>query len=107
MIGEYTIAAVLAPVLVVGIELGVLRTGILVSGRYWATIAIVLAFQVPADGWLTHGEQPVVAYHRSAISGIYGPWHIPIEDFGFGFAMVTLTVALWRWYHDREQVPGD
>jgi membrane protein implicated in regulation of membrane protease activity len=35
--------------------------------------------------------------------GLRVPWDIPIEDFGFGFAMVTLTILLWRRWLDRRQ----
>jgi hypothetical protein len=33
--------------------------------------------------------------------GIRVPWDIPIEDYGFGFAMVTLTLLVWRRLLDR------
>ncbi|HEX5740012.1 MAG TPA: hypothetical protein VFY17_00480, partial [Pilimelia sp.] len=59
---EYTAAALLAPALVVALELRVLRTGILRTRRYWLTMVIVLAFQVPVDGALTYGPTPVVSY---------------------------------------------
>jgi lycopene cyclase domain-containing protein len=96
VIGAYTISAVCAPAAVVAAELTVLRTGILRSGRFWATIAITLAFQVLVDGWLTKLSAPIVLYRRSAISGVRWPWDIPVEDFGFAFAMITLTLALWE-----------
>jgi len=99
---EYTIAAIAAPVAVVALELAVLRTGLFRLGRYWAAVAIVLAFQIPVDGWLTRPEAPIVSYSARATSGVRAPWNIPVEDFGFGFALVTLTLLLWRW-HQREQ----
>lgn len=101
MPGEYTAAAVAAPVAVVALELAVLRTGLLRQRRYWLTIAVVLAFQVPVDGWLTRRPAPVVSYHPDAASGVRGPWDIPVEDFGFGFALVTVTLLLWQWYQQR------
>jgi lycopene cyclase domain-containing protein len=94
--GAYTIGAACAVTAVTALELAVLRTGILRRGRFWATIAITLAFQVPVDGWLTKLSAPIVLYRRAAISGIRWPWDIPVEDFGFAFAMITLTVALWE-----------
>jgi lycopene cyclase domain-containing protein len=106
MPGEYTIAAAVAPLLVIALELAVLRTGLLRLGRYWATVGIALAFQVPMDGWLTGGDTPVVAYHPEAISGVRLPMRIPIEDFGFGFALVTFTLLLWRWHQVREPADG-
>jgi len=95
MTGAYTIGAVCAPAAVVAVELTVLRTGILRQGRFWVTIAITLAFQVPVDGWLTKLSAPIVLYRPAAISGARWPWDIPVEDFGFAFAMITLTLALW------------
>ncbi len=104
MPGEYTVAAIIAPTAVIALELIVLRTGILRQGRYWATVALVFAFQLPVDGWLTHGTPPVVSYRDTSTSHIRTLWNIPIEDFGFGFALVTLTLALWQWRRRREEV---
>jgi lycopene cyclase domain-containing protein len=93
--GNYTIAAVCAPVLVVLLEVTVLRTGILRRGRLWLTIAIVLGFQILVDGWLTKLTAPVVRYQGQAISGLRWPWDIPVEDYGFGLAMILLSLVLW------------
>ncbi|MBV1850132.1 lycopene cyclase domain-containing protein [Catellatospora tritici] len=95
--GEYTVAAIVAPLAVVALELGVLRTGLLRSPRYWITLAIAFAFQVPVDGWLTRRDATVVHYGDAAVSGLRAPWHIPVEDYGFGFALVTLSLSLWLW----------
>jgi lycopene cyclase domain-containing protein len=103
MTGSYTIGAVCAPAVVVAVELMALRTGILRRGRFWATIAITLAFQVAVDGWLTKLSAPIVLYRRAAISGVRWPWDIPVEDFGFAFAMITLTLALWEWAQRRQR----
>ena len=88
MRAEYTILAVAAPIAVVALELMVLRTGLFRRGRYWAALAIALAFQIPVDGWLTRADAEIVSYHDEAITGIRAPWNIPIEDYGFGFALV-------------------
>jgi lycopene cyclase domain-containing protein len=103
MTGAYTIGAVCAPVVVVVAEVTALRTGILRRRRFWATIAITLAFQVAMDGWLTKLSAPIVLYRPAAISGMRWPWDIPVEDFGFAFAMITLTLALWERAHRRER----
>jgi lycopene cyclase domain-containing protein len=96
VIGAYTISAICVPAAVLAVELTVLRTGILRRGRFWATIAITLAFQIPVDGWLTNLSAPIVLYRPSAVSGVRWPWDIPVEDFGFAFAMITLTLLLWE-----------
>jgi lycopene cyclase domain-containing protein len=106
MPGEYTLAAVLAAVTVVGLELAVLRTGLLREPRYWLTIAIVIGFQIPVDGLLTHGDAPVVSYSDAATSGIRFPADIPVEDFAFGYALVTLALLLWRRRPDTQHPPG-
>lgn len=94
--GDYTVAAIVAPLLVVAFELAVVRTGVLATPRYWITMAITFAFQIPVDGWLTKLSAPIVVYDPHALSGVRGPWDIPVEDFGFAFAMVTLTLVLWE-----------
>ena len=97
--GALWFAAVVA---VVALELFLLRTGLFREGRYWATLAIAFAFQIPVDGWLTRAGRPIVNYSAEATSGLRFPLHIPVEDFGFGFALVTLTLMLWR-HHGRAE----
>jgi lycopene cyclase domain-containing protein len=104
--GEYTAAAIVALAAVITSELLVFRTGLFHQFRYWATMAIVMAFQVLVDGWLTRSDQTVVFYRSDVILGIRWPWHIPIEDYGFGFALVTLTLVLWRRVHVRAGETG-
>ena len=93
---EYTAAVVVAVVLVVLFELLWLRTGLLRRLSYWLTMAVVLAFQVPVDGWLTKLSAPVVVYDPEHVTGWRGPWDIPVEDFFFGFALLTLVLLLWE-----------
>ena len=93
---EYSAAATGAVLAVIALEILVLRTGLLRRLDYWLTMAIVLAFQVPVDGWLTKHTAPIVMYSSSATSGLRPVWDIPIEDFLFGFALVTLVLLLWQ-----------
>jgi lycopene cyclase domain-containing protein len=93
VIREYTAASALGVVLAVLLELLVLRTGLFRDPRYWVTLAIVAAFQLLVNGVLTC--PPIVVYDPTQI---LGPRVVcaPVEDLGFGFAMVTTTIALWR-----------
>jgi lycopene cyclase domain-containing protein len=93
MIREYTAASALGVVLAVLLELLVLRTGLFRDPSYWVALAIIAAFQLLVNGILTC--PPIVAYNPAEI---LGPRIVcaPIEDLGFGFAMVTTTIALWR-----------
>ena len=93
MIGEYTVASAAGVVLAVLLELLVLRTGLFRDPRYWITLAIVAAFQLLVNGVLTC--PPIVSYDPAQILGPRIAC-APVEDLGFGFAMVTTTIALWR-----------
>lgn len=101
---EYLIAATAAVALTVAAELLLLRTGLFRRPAYWLTMAIVFAFQIPVDGWLTKLSAPIVLYAPEAISGLRVPWDIPVEDFLFGFSMITLTLLLWERARTRKAV---
>ncbi|ATE55132.1 lycopene cyclase domain-containing protein [Actinosynnema pretiosum] len=93
---EYLIASAASVPLTALLELLVLRTGLFRKRAYWITMAVVLGFQVPVDGWLTKLDAPIVVYADWAASGLRFPWDIPVEDFLFGFSMVTVTLLLWE-----------
>jgi lycopene cyclase domain-containing protein len=92
---EYTVAALAAAVLVVVLELVWLRTGLLRTRAYWISMAIVFFFQVLVDGWLTKLSAPIVLYDPDEMTGLRIPWDVPVEDYLFGFALVTLVMLLW------------
>ena len=100
---EYTVLAVVSVVAVVLLELRWARTGVFATAQYWLAMAIVVGFQVLVDGWLTKLSDPIVLYDESETSGLRFPWDIPVEDFAFGFAMVTLTLLLWLLAARRER----
>jgi lycopene cyclase domain-containing protein len=93
VIPEYTVASACGVVLTILLEVLVLRTGLFRDPRYWVALAIVAAFQLLVNGVLTC--PPIVSYDPDQI---LGPRIVcaPVEDLGFGFAMVTTTIALWR-----------
>lgn len=102
---EYTLLTLLAVPAVVAVELVWLRTGVFRRLQYWLSMAIVMFFQVWVDGWLTKLSDPIVIYNPQHHSGIRFPWDIPVEDFGFGWAMVTLVIICWVSLGRREQQP--
>ncbi len=104
---EYTLLAVVSVLFTVAVERFWLRTGVFRTARYWLSMAIVFAFQVLVDGWLTKLSAPIVIYDESQTLGVRVPWDIPVEDYLFGFSMVTLTILLWmRWGRRHEEVAG-
>ena len=86
-------AAAAAAAAAVLFEVAVLRTGMFRDRRYWAAVGIVLFFQLLVNGVLTC--PPVVSYDPAVILGPRLAC-APVEDLGFGFAMVTATLSLWR-----------
>jgi lycopene cyclase domain-containing protein len=95
VIPEYTIGALAADIAVVLLELLWARTGIFRTWSYWVTLLVVFGFQIPVDGWLTKLSAPIVIYAPGQFSGVRGPFGIPLEDFAYGFALVTLALVLW------------
>ena len=99
----YTVLTAVAIVAVLAYELLVARTGVLRRSSFWLSMAIVWSFQVFVDGWLTKLSSPIVRYAPETFSGIRIFFDSPIEDFGFGFAMITLTIITWEQLGRRER----
>ena len=91
---EYTVLAVVAVLATVALERWS-GTRVFVRAQFWVAMAIVFGFQVLVDGWLTKLSAPIVIYDDAQTIGVRAPWDIPVEDFLFGFSMVTLTIMTW------------
>lgn len=96
---SYTALASLAVVVAVAVDLGVLRTRLVTRRVFWASYAIVFAFQLLVNGVLT--GRGVVRYDPHAIVGARIAY-APVEDLFFGFALVTLTLSAWVWLGRRQ-----
>jgi lycopene cyclase domain-containing protein len=92
----YTLPAMLAVIAVVALELFALRTGLFRRAAYWISMTIVVGFQILVDGWLTKLSAPIVIYSDHHTTGIRFPFDIPVEDFLFGWALVTAVLLLWE-----------
>ena len=103
----YTLPAVIAVIVVCAWEFGFLRTGLLRRPAYWMSMVIVIGFQILVDGWLTKLSAPIVIYDEHHTSGIRFPFDIPVEDFLFGWAMVTSVLLLWVRLGARENRDGE
>jgi lycopene cyclase domain-containing protein len=97
----YTVPAIVAALAVGVLEFTVLRTGLFRRPAYWLSMLIVIGFQILVDGWLTKLSAPIVVYDNRQTSGIRFPLDIPIEDFFFGFALVTAVLLLWERQRER------
>lgn len=95
----YTFAA-LGMMLAAGVlDMLVLRTRLLTRLTWWLTYPIVLGFQLLSNGILT--STGVVSYRPDTILGVR-VFHAPVEDLGFGFALVLSTLSVWMWRERRE-----
>lgn len=99
----YTLPAVIAVLAVCLLELLVLRTGLFGKPAYWISMVIVVGFQIPVDGWLTKLSAPIVLYDEHHTVGVRFPFDIPVEDFLFGWAMVTAVLLLWERQRPRKR----
>ena len=97
----YTVPAIVAALAVGVLEFTVLRTGLFRRPAYWLSMLIVIGFQILVDGWLTKLSAPIVVYDNRQTSGIRFPLDIPVEDFFFGFALVTAVLLLWERQRER------
>jgi lycopene cyclase domain-containing protein len=94
----YTVAAALGVVGALALDLLVLRTRLVAGLVFWATYPIVLAAQLVSNGILT--GRGVVRYDPDAILGLRVV-HAPVEDLGFGFALVLSALSVWVWLGRR------
>jgi len=80
---------------VVALERFWLRTGLLSTRAFWLSMAICFGFMLAVNGWLTKLTAPIVTYDEADATGWRFPWDIPVEDYLFGFTLLTLTMLSW------------
>ena len=98
----YTEASAGAVLLAVVADLGLWRTGLVRRRVFWVSYAIVVTFQLIVNGVLT--GLSIVRYAPRVIVGWRVAW-APLEDLGFGFALVLLTLSTWVWL--GRHIPSD
>ncbi len=100
-----TVAAVLAAV---ALDRWGARTRLTTTRTWWSAYAIIVFFQLLTNGWLT--GRGIVRYDPDAIIGsdrvrFVGDGRLffaPLEDLGFGFALVLTTSVAWVWLGNRD-----
>ncbi|UCD15392.1 MAG: lycopene cyclase domain-containing protein [Candidatus Omnitrophota bacterium] len=91
---EYTLLAVLSVFGVIWFDF-LSKVRILRRKIYYFFLAIILFFKFLVNGYLT--AQDIVTYNNKFFLGVK-IGSIPLEDFLFGFSMITLTIILWEWF---------
>lgn len=95
---SYSALAVIGVAAAAGADLWVLRTRLLTRRIFWTSYAIIIVFQLIANGVLTGFG--IVVYDPGAILGPRIAY-APVEDLLFGFALVTWTLSWWVWWGRR------
>lgn len=73
-------------------DLALLRTRLLCRKAFWVAYAIMVSFQLLVNGLLT--GPGIVQYDPDTILGPRLAY-APVEDLGFGFALILLTLSCW------------
>ena len=103
----YTAAAVAAVLAALLLDQWPARTRLTSTAGWWTAYGIIVAFQLLTNGWLT--GRGIVRYDPDAIIGsghvtFLGEGRLvyaPVEDLGFGFALVLTTCVAWVWLGRR------
>ena len=95
---EYSLLAVVSVVCVLLLDRA-LHTHVVRRSEYWCAIGIMFVFKIPSNGYLTW--RPIVLYNPAHFLGIR-LWTIPVEDFFYGYGLITLTIVLWEFFLRKE-----
>lgn len=103
----YTVLAVAAVLAAIVVDRWAARTRLTSSGAWWTAYGIIVFFQLLTNGWLT--GRGIVRYDPDTIVGsgevtAFGEGRLgyaPVEDLGFGFALVLTTCVVWVWLGAR------
>ena len=97
---EYTILSILSVILALLLDKksGI---GILKKGESYAFLLIILFFKILVNGYLT--SQYIVIYNPKFLLNIR-VGSIPLEDFLFGFSMVTMTIIFWEYFKKKQSI---
>ena len=108
----YTAIAIVAALAAVALDRWAARTRLTASATGWTAYGIIVFFQLVTNGWLT--GRRIVQYDADAILGsdrvrFVGDGRLiyaPVEDLGFGFALVLSSCVVWVWLGHRRGEEG-
>jgi lycopene cyclase domain-containing protein len=90
---EYTILAVFSLFLAFLVDI-FLKTKLFSSRKFWIFWGVMFVLIFIINGYLTW--RPIVIYDDRFYLGIR-LFTIPIEDFIYGFSLITMNIALWEF----------
>jgi len=95
---EYTILVIAFVLLAVFLDRAS-GINLLRKKEYYFFILMIQFFKVLVNGYLT--GKAIVIYNPEFFMGIR-IGSIPVEDFLFGFSMVTMTIIFWEYFKKKE-----
>ena len=103
----YTALAVTGVLVAVVLDRWVARTRLTSTADWWAAYAIIIVFQLLTNGWLTgrgvvrYDPDTIIGTGRVELVGDGRLFFAPVEDLGFGFALVLASCVAWAWLGRR------
>lgn len=94
---EYTLLAFICVVVTLWLD-GFSRLYILKRKEFYFFLAVIIFFKFLVNGYLTGAG--VVIYNPRFYLGVR-IGSIPLEDFFFGFGMVSMTIIFWEYFKKR------
>jgi lycopene cyclase domain-containing protein len=94
----YTQLVLLAIPSAIFFDLYIVRTRLIMRKVFWTSYSIIIFFQLITNWWLTSNF--IVRYSDEAILG-FRIAAAPVEDLGFGFALVLSVLSLWVYWGRR------
>ena len=91
---EYTLLASISVFIAIVCDLTT-GTKLIFKKHFWIFWAVMFVLIFIVNGYLTW--RPIVIYGEDAYLGIRF-FTIPLEDFLFGFSLITLNLVLWEHY---------
>lgn len=106
----YTAITVVAVLAAIALDRWVARTRLTASGVWWSAYGIIVFFQLLTNGWLTgrrivrYDPDTIIGSDRVTLIGDGRILYAPVEDLGFGFALVLTSCVVWMWLGRRSGV---
>jgi lycopene cyclase domain-containing protein len=98
---EYTILACAVALVAVAVDFA-LKTHLVRQKRFWIFWCVMTALTTIVNGYLTW--RPIVVYGEAFNLGIRF-FTIPVEDYLYGFGLITLNLVIWEYLTRRYRIP--
>ncbi len=96
---EYTLISVISVIAAIALDT-VLKTKLILNKKFWVFWAVMFVLLFIVNGYLTW--RPIVQYGETFLLGIR-LFTIPVEDFLFGFSLITSNIIIWEFCTKRAE----